>query len=155
MNDEKLLSSNLKTIAHRHQVAILIYSMIQELEQRSQVHDDSKLESPEQEIFAEHSEELAKTAYGSPEYQALLEKIKPAIEHHYANNRHHPEHWPNGVEDMTLIDLVELLCDWKASSARNKNGNIRKSIETNAKRFAISPQLQRILENTVREMFQE
>ena len=49
-------------------------------------------------------------------------KFKPAIDHHYANNRHHPEHWPNGINDMTLMDLIEMLADWKAATARNKNG---------------------------------
>ena len=54
---------------------------------------------------------------------------------------------------MTLIDLIEMLCDWKAATVRNKNGNIRKSIEHNADRFKMSPQLKQIFENTVREMF--
>ena len=117
--------------------------------------DLSKLESPEAEIFGEFTPELAKTEYDSPEYRALLEKVKPAIDHHYAKNRHHAEHWPNGLEDMTLCDLVELLCDWKAATERNLNGNIRTSIEKNTVRYGMSPQLAQIMQNTVREMFQE
>jgi len=35
---------------------------------------------------------------------------------------------------------------------RHNNGNIRKSIEINANRFGISPQLVKILENTVTTM---
>jgi len=46
--------------------------------------------------------------------------MKPAIEHHYKNNRHHPEHFNNGIDEMNLVDLIELLCDWKAASERNK-----------------------------------
>lgn len=128
---------------------------IKDLLDRSIAHDASKLESPEVEIFGEYTPKLSEVEYGSPEYLKLLEQVKPAIDHHYANNRHHPEHWPEGVNDMTLNDLVELISDWKAATARNKNGNIRKSIETNAKRYKLSSQLQRILENTVREMFPE
>jgi hypothetical protein len=152
MNDN-IIKSNLETIKHIHAVRELLYKMIENLDHRAKVHDQSKLESPEQEIFGETFEELGKTEYGSPEYAALLEKVKPAISHHYANNRHHPEHWPNGINDMTLLDLVEMLCDWRAAAARNKNGNIRKSIEVNAERFNMSPQLKQIFENTVREMF--
>lgn len=152
MNDN-IIKSNLETIKHIHSVRELLYKMIENLDHRAKVHDQSKLESPEQEIFGETFEELGKTEYGSPEYAALLEKVKPAISHHYANNRHHPEHWPNGINDMTLLDLVEMLCDWRAAAARNKNGNIRKSIEVNAERFNMSPQLKQIFENTVREMF--
>lgn len=46
-----------------------------------------------------------------------------------------------------------MLCDWKAATKRNKNGNIRKSIEINAQKYNISPQLEQILENTVKEIF--
>lgn len=132
-----------------------LMQFVKELLDRALNHDTSKLESPEVEVFGEYTPELSKVEYGSQEYKDLLAKVKPAIDHHYANNRHHPEHWPNGIEDMTLVDLVELLSDWKAATARNKNGNIRKSIELNAERYKISPQLRKILENTVREMFPE
>ena len=76
-------------------------------------HDKSKLESPEVELFAEHTEKLKNMEYGSDEYKKSLEDLKPALEHHYAVNRHHPEHWKNGISDMSLIDLIEMLCDWK------------------------------------------
>ena len=56
---------------------------------------------------------------------------------------------------MTLLDIVELLCDWRAATERNKNGNIRMSIEKNTVRYKISPQLAQIMQNTVREMFQD
>ena len=152
MNDN-IIKSNLETIKHIHSVRQNLYKMIENLDERAQKHDQSKLDSPEQEIFGETFEDLGKTEYGTPEYDKLLERVKPAITHHYANNRHHPEHWPNGINDMTLIDLVEMLCDWKAATARNKNGNIRKSIEVNSERFKMSDQLRQIFENTVREMF--
>jgi hypothetical protein len=54
---------------------------------------------------------------------------------------------------MTLIDLVEMLADWRAAGERNKDGNIRKSIAVNSSRFKLSPQLRTILENTAREYF--
>lgn len=143
------------TVKHIHVVRGNLYRVIQELDERARRHDQSKLESPEQEIFGETYEELGKTEYGTDAYEKLLERVKPAIDHHYANNRHHPEHWPNGINDMTLLDLIEMLCDWKAATARNKNGNIRKSVEHNSTRFNMSPQLKQIFENTVRELFPE
>jgi len=154
MND-KIVKNNLETVKHQHSVRKNIYDVILALDKRAKDHDASKLESPEQEIFGEHVEELSKTEYGGEAYKQLLEKIKPALDNHYAKNRHHPEHWPNGIDDMTLVDLLEMICDWKASTARNKNGNIRKSIEVNAKRFNMSPQLVKIFENTVRELFKD
>lgn len=152
---QKIRENNLATIRHMNVVRDLMYKVIEAILERYDSHDKSKLVTPEAEVFAEFSPELEKVVYGSPEYNELLEKIRPAITHHYANNRHHPEHWPNGVDDMTLIDLLEMLCDWKASTARNKDGNIRKSVEINAKRFQMSEQLTKIFENTVRELFPE
>ena len=152
---DSVILGKLETLKHIHKVRAYLYQMIEELDNRARLHDQSKLDSPEKETFGEYTPELAKTEYGTPEYEALLEKVRPAIEHHYANNRHHSEHWPNGINDMTFIDLIEMLCDWKAATERNKNGNIRKSIEHNAKKYGMSDQLAGIFHNTVREMFRE
>jgi hypothetical protein len=154
MND-KLLLHDSETLKHINKVRENLWLVIQELDKRAQIHDASKLAEPERSIMAENTEKLGKTVYGTPEYQKLLEEIKPALDHHYAHNRHHSEHWPNGINDMTLIDMIEMLCDWKAASARNKNGNINKSIEVNAKRYMMTPQLQQIFTNTVRELFKD
>jgi hypothetical protein len=54
---------------------------------------------------------------------------------------------------MNLVDLIEMLADWKASSERQNDGNLRKSLDENAERFKMSPQLTRILENTIKELF--
>jgi hypothetical protein len=154
-DSDKTVLGKLETIKHIHRVRHFLTLMIEELDRRARDHDQSKLESPEAEIFGEWTPELAKVEYDSPEYRALLEKVRPAIEHHYSKNRHHPECWPNEVEDMSLIDLIEMLCDWRAATERNKNGNIRTSIEKNTTRYNLSPQLARIMQNTVREMFQD
>ena len=151
----KHANATLDTHVHIAQVRENLTLVVKDLIDRGNSHDQSKLESPELEIFGDHSEELGKLEYGSKEYTENLELIKPAIDHHYSKNRHHPEHWPNGLNDMTLIDLIEMICDWKAATQRNKNGNIRKSIEFNAERYKISPQLRKIFENTVRELFPE
>jgi hypothetical protein len=63
---------------------------------------------------------------------------------------HHPEHFKDGVDDMNLLDIMEMFCDWKAAGERHNDGNILKSIERNADRFGLSPQLVRILENTAK-----
>lgn len=148
-------NATIQTYEHVKAVRKNLTKFVKELVDRADHHDDTKFESPEVEIFGDNTHLLSSVEYGSPEYHALRASVKPATDHHYANNRHHPEHWPNGIEDMNLVDLVELICDWKAATARNKNGNIRKSIEINAQRYGISPQLRKILENTVREMFQD
>jgi hypothetical protein len=89
--------------------------MINELSKRAVNHDKSKLESPEKEIFEEYTPKLKGTTYGSEEYKEFLKEMKPALDHHYANNRHHPEHFKNGVNDMNLFDLLEMAADWLAA----------------------------------------
>lgn len=120
---------------------------------REDNHDQSKLESPEKELFEEYEDKLSKVTYDSDEYWALMKKLEPAIEHHYKRNRHHPEHWDNGIEDMNLIDIVEMFCDWWAASERHQDGNIFESIEKNKERFDLSDQLVEILKNTVSEFY--
>lgn len=120
---------------------------------RAQTHDDSKLESPEIEVIASDPD-LNKITYGSPEYEESLKQIQPALEHHYSKNRHHIEHWAHGIEDMNLVDLIELLSDWCAATKRLKSGNIQKSLEYNVNKYNIPPQLAKIFENTIRELYQ-
>lgn len=117
-------------------------------------HDRLKLETPEVEVFAEYTPQLASVTYGSEEYSKILENMNVAIQHHYANYRHHPEHFPDGINDMNLVDIVEMLCDWKASSLRQNDGNLLKSIEANAERFGYDDQLKQIFMNTAK-MFDE
>jgi hypothetical protein len=141
-------ATNYETMRHIEQVRRFLTLFVTELLDRAMLHDQSKMATPEAEMFAEFTSKLAASTYGSPEYEGFRAAMGPALAHHYAKNRHHPEHFANGVDDMNLLDLVEMFCDWKAATLRHNDGNIRKSIETNAKRFGLSPQLVRILENT-------
>ena len=147
------LETNQETLKHIEKVREFINFICDLLRDRGINHDKSKMERPEVEIFTEYTKKLASTTYGSPEYKQFLEEMKPALDHHYAKNRHHTSHFPNGIDDMNLVDIIEMLCDWKASSMRHHDGNILKSIDINAKRFKINPQLVKIFRNTV-ELFE-
>lgn len=153
IESDKTILGKLETIKHIHKVRELLYKMIEELDKRAREHDLSKLQSPEKEIFGEYTPELAKTEYNSPEYKELLKKVQVAIDHHYSKNSHHPQYYQNGINDMNLIDILEMLCDWRAATERNKAGNIRTSIDQNAIRFNIDPQLIKVLHNTVNRFF--
>lgn len=143
-----------KTLRHIEAVRNHLNAVIAELLTRAEQHDQSKLQSPEREAFDEYTAKLRGITYGSPEYKAMTSTVngplKSALDHHYAHNRHHPEHHKNGIKDMNLIDLVEMLCDWKSSSMRHNDGNILKSIEINQSRFGYSEDLRIILENTAK-----
>ena len=144
---------NNDTFRHIEKVRNYLQRFIKNLLDRGERHDQTKLSSPEVELFTEYTPQLAALTYGSDEYKKCMQAIKPALDHHYANNSHHPEHYKQGIDDMDLLDLVEMLADWKAASERHNDGNILKSIEINGKRFEMSPQLIRIFENTAKRYF--
>jgi hypothetical protein len=143
--------STLDTLRHSRRVDELMLQVISQIQDRLLKHDASKMEDPEKAIFDEFSPKLGQLEYGSDEYKESLAAMGPALKHHYAENRHHPEHFENGVNDMTLVDLVEMLADWRAATERNKNGNLAASLEIQKERFSLSDQLVQILENTACE----
>ena len=124
-----------------------------EIAERIKNHDASKLQEPEKRIFDEFTPKLRGTTFGSDEYKASLKEMGKALEHHYQNNSHHPEHYTNGVDDMNLVDVLEMLADWTAATLRHEDGDILKSIEINKARFGMSDQLVNILINTLRDVF--
>lgn len=206
---EEKYDSTADTLKHIENVQDKIGQVIAMLCDRSKKHDASKLESPEKETFDEYTPKLKDSTYGSSEYQSYLDNMSVALNHHYDNNRHHPEHFrlqcpkckkqfpenkcqclqfhngssyfekflcpdctteemsfspedemindkyskDHGINGMNLIDLIEMICDWKAASERHADGDIFKSIEINSKRFNITPQLKQILLNTAKSLF--
>lgn len=186
------------TSDHIAVVRDLMALVIEDLEERASSHDDSKFSPQEKEFFDRFTPLLKTSTYGSDEYKRFLAEMKPALDHHYENNRHHPEHFcwhcpvcnwqgnnadceqapqgPNdsgvrycprccrhgmlyeselmlrpefGISGMNLIDLIEMLCDWKAATIRHNDGDIRKSIAINQKRFGYSDEMKRFMLNTV------
>ena len=139
-----------KTMRHIEAVRNLLIICVNNLLLRSALHDQSKLESPEVEFLETHTHKLRTLTYGSPEYFACLEEMKPGLENHYKRNPHHPEYHQRGIHGMTLLDLIEMLCDWKAASKRHDDGNVIKSIEMNQSRYGYSDELKNLLINTAK-----
>lgn len=153
METETTYDSRADTLAHIRRVAQLLDECRLELHLRGQEHDRSKLDEPEKSTFDAATLKLKAMTYGSDEYKAALAELKPALDHHYAANSHHPEHFANGVDGMNLFDVLEMLMDWKAATERMKGGgDIRRSLEINTERFKLSPQLASILRNTIPEL---
>jgi hypothetical protein len=142
-------------LEHKKQVARLMQKVASELFERAVLHDYSKFSPEEFDAFERMTPILKTLVYGSEEYRAALREIKPAIQHHYQVNRHHPEYFEfevggiNGISQMNLIDLIEMVCDWIAATQRVKDGDIYKSLPINQERFHIGEQLASILKNTV------
>jgi hypothetical protein len=140
------------TEAHIGRVRGLLDQVAENLDQRAYQHDASKLEEPEKSAFDRETPLLRDLTYGSDEYKAALKRLGVALEHHYAENSHHPEHYSNGIRGMSLLDVVEMLVDWKAATERHADGDITSSIDKNQKRFEYSDDLKAIFHNTIKEM---
>lgn len=140
------------TWAHIDRVRSLLNAVVNNLIHRADEHDRSKLVEPELSVFNEFTPKLADAEYGSDEYQQFLVGMKPALDHHYSHNSHHPEFHARGIRGMSLLDAVEMLCDWKASTERVANGDLRRSIELNQMRFGYSDEFRDLLLNTAVEL---
>ena len=144
--------STQETEAHIQRVQELFREFIVRLEQRALVHDASKLQPPEKEGFDKHLGNIKGLTYGNQDYLDSLNTLKITLEHHYLHNTHHPEHYEKGIDGMSLLDIVELFLDHKASSERHSGGSMLDSLEYNRKRFGYSDQLYSIFHNTIKEL---
>lgn len=136
------------TVDHCRRVGELMLEMSHRLNERAVHHDRSKFEPDEFETFARETPCLKDLTYNSPEYKAAIGRLGPALEHHYARNRHHPECFKNGILGMNLLDLLEMLADWKAAGERHANGDLQESLRKNRDRFDIPPALANALAQT-------
>lgn len=143
--------SSLDTLRHSRRVDELLLQVLTDVQNRVTRHDASKLEDPEKAMFDEVTPALRSLTYGSDEYKAQLVKMGDGLRHHYVNNRHHPEHFHDGIAGMTLTDVIEMLADWRAATERHEDGDLAKSLEIQRERFDISDQLYAILRNTAEE----
>ena len=140
--------SRTDTLLHIKRVQELMIWFANYLLNATLQHDLSKLEEPEKSTFDKITPLLKTTTYGSDEYKKIMADNRVNIDHHQKSNSHHPEFYSNGIEGMSLMDIVEMFLDWKAASERRSDGDIFKSIKIQEKRFGIDKQLIKIFQNT-------
>jgi ribosomal protein L40E len=152
---EDLRRTRDETVEHILAVQGTLGAVSNQIRCRGKNHDRSKLTTEELPHFAV-AENLKKLKYGSREYTKALAGLKPALTHHYKANRHHPEHFMDGIVDMNLVDIIEMVCDWHCAAMRHgEDHNIFKSINHNRMRFHIHHQLACILWNTAIDVLGE
>ncbi len=117
------------------------HGMNKEAEQllvRARVHDNSKLcDKKEREALVHMANNKASLRDAKTQ---LTESQEDALEYHWKNNRHHPEHFEN-YDDMSTVDRLEMACDWMARSIQY-NSDLLEFIETRQQeRFHFSEQM--------------
>lgn len=136
-------------LKHKIWVSKYIISFILRLLVRMIFHDVSKMRPKEICGFMKIIGDLQGLEYGSDEYNENLKKLNGALRAHYEKNKHHPEHFKDGVYDMELLDLVEMICDWKAASRRCKNSDVKENVNINKDRFKLEGQLTCVIRNSL------
>ena len=151
MTEEEIITIK-ELLKHRAEVGLRLRKVCNELMERAIVHDSSKFSDDEfegnlQALPEKRALKKAGHGYRSVEYKEHEKKWQWLSDKRYSRNPHHPGYHRCGINDMSLIDLVEMLCDWYAAA-----DDIDGSIDENAEKFKIDSQLARILKNTVRDM---
>lgn len=133
---------------HISRVRRHINTFIQLLIRRAENHDKSKLEEPELSWWKEMDKE-PRYPYGSEEYKQKIKRWNKVFKHHYQYNRHHPEYYEYGVSEMTLIDIVEMMCDWLGYKDTTTVTEALKVCDEQMARYDISEELRQIIFNTL------
>ena len=143
--------TQIQTTIHRFWVFYYLSKFCSKLLWRSLIHDLDKYKWKEAKHFAKTIFDLKSSTYGSDEHKKLLKEIGPAIKHHYSRNRHHPEFHSKFI-NMNITDKIEMVCDWKAATRRHTDGDIKKSIEINQKRFKYTNEEKEFLLSIIKQI---
>lgn len=141
------------TRTHQNIVKETGWRIVDELKTRFKDHDLSKLTEPEKSCYDKFIPMLKETKYGSKEYHDVQRQMqKEGLDHHYQVNRHHPEHFANGINDMTIVDLVEYFVDTYSASLKSDTP-YSEGVKKNAARHKLPEELVNIFINTVDAYF--
>ena len=78
--------------------------------------------------------------------------MKLAIHHHVTSNRHHPEAYAD-PNDMSYVDLIEMVCDWTAMAQEFGEGSARGwADKTIGRRVAFSAEKRRFIYRMIEEL---
>ena len=149
---EKTFDFLCETLLHMSEVKENLETISSELKKRGLAHDRTKLQEIEFDAFVSTRDKFKKANYGSKEYQECIDKVKPAVDHHYENNRHHTGYHKNGINDMNLIDLMEMLADWKAAARRSPDKSLEDTLDYAFKKYGIGEQLGNMIRNTLKDL---
>lgn len=115
-----------------------------ELRRRAEIHDASKFGPEERTAYIWLTEHHRCRQNGEPfAYpEGMEDQVRAAVEHHTRSNRHHPDFHAD-PNDMSEVDLIEMVCDWTAMAQEfdQDGGSARRWADrTVGPRVAFSPQ---------------
>ena len=147
--DHSALTTIQNIVKHKKSVKKRMLYLAEEIAKRAEKHDDSKLRPPEVNWLIQMDKE-PRVEYGSPEYFEKMKRWDKFFKHHYKNNSHHPAHYnEQGIYGMTIVDLVEMMCDVISYVSELHVYQAAKIIKEQKERFDIDEGITQILINTL------
>ncbi len=127
-----------------------------DLIERAKTHDASKFGDEERIPYVwlteYHRCKRNGEAFTYPE--GMADQVNRAIRHHVTTNRHHPEFHAD-PNDMSEVDLIEMVCDWTAMAQEfgQDGGSARGwADKTIGKRVAFNADKRRFIFQTIEEL---
>lgn len=122
-------NSHIRRVRDNISLMIMNYGNLKiQLEERAECHDQSKFMHPENvpyiwRTWLDHCIKTKKIIELNKDFNTRLDQaVRDAIFHHVTHNRHHPE-WHPDPDNMSKVDLIEMVCDWKAMSQEFNQGS--------------------------------
>ena len=129
--------------------------LIRELRTRSKKHDVSKRSGVEYAMFSDSSDYADGNVIWGVDMKGhpTPSTLESALIIHSQNNDYRPEHFENGVCDMTFPQLIEMLCDITATARERGITDISVFIRHElATKYGLDKQLCNVLVNTANEI---
>ena len=144
---------------HKTAVEISMNKLAKRIRIRGSRHDNSAMSGLEHAIGSMYSKHKLPTHWISdPTTLGNYPKdIQSAIKSHYENNDHHPEHFENGMYDMNIIQLTEMICDVFETLRENgvSQSDVHHHIEHMCNNYNIAEPLSSIIKNTIVQLYEE
>lgn len=123
-----------RILQHISTVQALLRKVANRLLERADLHDLSKLTKDELGGMIR----ISQNKFSSPEYVDAL--ASPVVKCHWSRNSHHPEHFASGFKDMGVLDVIEMVCDWKVANILHGHLGWEESMDIMAERLHLSIQ---------------
>lgn len=145
---------------HKTHVSLLMEIMSRDIRRKGRLHDVSKLSGIEAsmgEMFQEDYNKINVAIPLMPDIEKYNNEMAPAFVEHFKNNDHHVEHFKNGLSDMNILQLTELLCDSLAHMIEKGYAKYEclEKIEFQLKSCNASDDLISIAKNTIDYLYEE
>jgi hypothetical protein len=136
---------------HIMTVQALLRNVARQLLERADFHDLSKFAPDELGGMIEIDRIADEYGLNSPQYMEALQG--KAIQLHRSRHTHHPEYHKNGLIEMSTLDIIEMICDWKAANMLRGHPEWNKSVNMMADRLNLSSE-QQFLIKTIAQLLE-